>query len=330
MGMNRRGQFLPISVMVMTTSLLFLGVVVNVFRVAKAKLEAQNLADAAALAVASMQSKSMNVIVDRNEWMNHIYAKGQNGQDPNKSVNPRRIPPISLASRWNAANTKIATEYARLVQNVNQTQVLFRKAYNNFIGAPETGQGSGAVPTQSQGANSLHDILSEIRGLREPGVKIAVWNSSAREQEAQSRVDRVTDEELRRPPSDEIKVESAMDPLIYKTIPITIRVDGKPTPLKSLLGSRARAEDVGWMRLDTEASPTFTGRGSGGGSKKLIGVGARVAKRVKGLFGLPGTTVHATSYAYLVENSGVPGMSSVSQKPPEVFRPTYYVQLGNK
>lgn len=327
MRTNRRGQFLPISMMVMTTAVLFLGVAINVFRVAKAKLQAQNLADAAALAVAAMQSKSVNVVVDRNEWMNHIYAKS-GVQDLNLTVHKNRIPPISRAHEWNPDSKDLVKEYARLVQTVNQTQKLFQNAYNNFIGAPAAA-GTGGVPTQSQGANSLHDILSEIKGLSEPGVKIAVWNNASREQEAESRVDNLTDADLSKPASDKINVEASMDRVEYKTVPLRIKGKGENKTLKEILGADARGEEIGWLQLDMDKSPTLSARGVGsGGSQKVLGVGTRVAKRVRGLFGLPGTTVYAKSYAYIVAKSGQSGLTSGT--PPKNFKPTYYVQLGNK
>jgi hypothetical protein len=61
--------------MVIFAVVVFTTAVVNVYKVAKAKLEAQNLADAIALNIASQQITGMfNVIADRNEWLNHLYS----------------------------------------------------------------------------------------------------------------------------------------------------------------------------------------------------------------------------------------------------------------
>src|SRR5438105_1869864 len=69
--MGRRGQFIPISALVMFTIVTMMVAVVNVYRVARAKLKVQNLADAAALNIASQIVHSLNTVTDRNEYLNH-------------------------------------------------------------------------------------------------------------------------------------------------------------------------------------------------------------------------------------------------------------------
>ena len=50
---SRRGQFIPITAMIAFTTVVFLVAVMNVYKVAQAKLKVQNLADAVALNIAS-------------------------------------------------------------------------------------------------------------------------------------------------------------------------------------------------------------------------------------------------------------------------------------
>lgn len=74
---GRRGQFLPISAMVAFTTVVSLVAVVNMYKMARAKIQAQALADGIALAIATQEARLMNLITDRNEWLNHLYvAKG--------------------------------------------------------------------------------------------------------------------------------------------------------------------------------------------------------------------------------------------------------------
>ena len=49
--LGRSGQFMPISAMVMFSTVVFMVAVVNVYKVSQAKLKVQNLADAAALTI---------------------------------------------------------------------------------------------------------------------------------------------------------------------------------------------------------------------------------------------------------------------------------------
>ncbi len=314
--------------MVMVTTLLFMGVVANVFLVARAKLEAQNLADAAALAVAAMEAKCLNVVVDRNEWMNHLYAKPANGPDPNTASDGKKLPPISLAHQWRTGYPGLAREYARLVRTVNQTQILFIEAYNRFIGA---GAGGG-VSSQNSGANSLSEILDEISGLKEGNVQVVVWNHDGEEPSPEDYLEK--DKTLA---PERVHVDADMRPLEFDPVAVEITVEGRKRTLRQEYGGGADKE-IGWMRLTWDKSPKINVTLPGGKPSKEIGARAMVIKRVKS-YGIPLATknVVAISHAYIVPKSGDSGikrsgggLSASADKPPYPFRPTYYVQLGNK
>src|SRR4051812_15218864 len=95
---STRGQFVPISAMVMFTSVIFMIAMVNVYKVSRAKLKVQNLADAAALNLAAQQAQAYNVVSDRNEWMNHMIGGAPSPSDPQAPANFRDC------SVFNAAN----------------------------------------------------------------------------------------------------------------------------------------------------------------------------------------------------------------------------------
>jgi hypothetical protein len=167
------GQFIPITAMVTFTTVIFLIAVVNVYKVAQAKIKVQNLADAVALNVASQMASSMNKVADLNEWMNHMVDPGPNGT-PSKpgtipdcrNINPD-LPPISCAENPNANSslnmftTKgTAASYALLVQTINQAQQQFINAYNNFIGAGTLSNGS---------ASTQFNFAGRYTGIRRSG-----------------------------------------------------------------------------------------------------------------------------------------------------------------
>ena len=66
--------------MVTFTTTVFLVAVLNIYKVSKAKLQVQNLADAAALNIADQIASSMNKEADLNESMNHFLADAPNVQ----------------------------------------------------------------------------------------------------------------------------------------------------------------------------------------------------------------------------------------------------------
>src|SRR5438105_4616345 len=84
---SRHGQFSPLAMMVVFSGVMLLVAAVNVYRVTRAKLQAQNMADAVALAVTSLEAKEINVVIDRNEWLNHLYEDAIAKQD---DANPKK------------------------------------------------------------------------------------------------------------------------------------------------------------------------------------------------------------------------------------------------
>ncbi len=92
---GKNGQFIPISAMVLFTMSVFLVAVVNIYTVTRAKLQVQNLADAAALNLASQQAQVFNLVADKNEWLNHMM-------EGVKSPNEDGGPDCSLFSAKNA------------------------------------------------------------------------------------------------------------------------------------------------------------------------------------------------------------------------------------
>src|ERR1051325_10408989 len=63
-ALDSAGQFLPITAMVMFSTVIFLVAVVNIYKITQAKLRVQNLADATALNIASQMASSLNKISD--------------------------------------------------------------------------------------------------------------------------------------------------------------------------------------------------------------------------------------------------------------------------
>src|SRR2546425_1282948 len=162
--LGRSGQFLPLTAMVIFSGTVLLIAAVNVYRVAKAKLQAQNIADAVAMAVAGMQGRDVNVVVDRDEWLNHLYPDDKPGTDVTK--NCARFPPISMVGikPWDKCkmSKEKAAQYAQLIATINKAQWMFHEAYSRFIGADDR------AVTQNSGQGSLAEILSEIDGLNDP------------------------------------------------------------------------------------------------------------------------------------------------------------------
>src|SRR6267142_615245 len=80
---RNNGQFVPMSAMIMFTMVMFMIAVVNIYKVSRAKLKVQNLADAAALHLASQEARAFNIVTDRNEWLNHMLEGVPSPSDPN-------------------------------------------------------------------------------------------------------------------------------------------------------------------------------------------------------------------------------------------------------
>jgi len=219
---GRRGQFVPITAMVMFTLVVFMVAVLNVYKVTSAKLKAQNLADAVALNLASQEAQAYNTVSDRNEWMNYMEAGiamptavspgtptlPVAGNPCAAVVLPWVIPGISCAGNkgptGNISNMSDSDKallmkwhvfhdldygvkgYASLVQAVNAAQTLFVQAYNTFLGASNGSGGSG----NTSGGSSMKDLLmSDIPELNtDPTIHMVTYNTTAGEQTADGQV----------------------------------------------------------------------------------------------------------------------------------------------
>src|SRR4051812_4637333 len=109
-----------------------------------------------------MQAKDINVIIDRNEWLNHLYPDDVLAKDFNsQKANCQRLPPISMVGKGPWQDCRLdkdkALQYAQLVAEVNKAQLMFHEAYKRFMGV-DAGQTLGS----NSGPGSLQEILSEI------------------------------------------------------------------------------------------------------------------------------------------------------------------------
>jgi hypothetical protein len=200
---RNNGQFTPMAAMIAFSMVMFMIAMVNVYKVSRAKLRVQNLADAAALNLASQVAQAFNIVADRNEWLNHMLAGVPSPSDDNAppqirdcSVfnmgNPTAIPGISCAenpfagdfpgprddrifSRHIFASRDGAINYASVVQSVNQAQQLFVQAYNSFLGVPGSGTPSSsatAPPTNLQGL-----LENDIPAFKDSTIHLTIWNA---------------------------------------------------------------------------------------------------------------------------------------------------------
>src|SRR4051812_26793243 len=202
---NPRGQFVPISAMVMFTAVIFMLAMVNVYKISRAKLKVQNLADAAALNLASQQAQAYNVVVDRNEWMNHMINGAPSPSDPQAPANFRDcsifnaanaplIPGISCAENTGRTGrvSDIPTSdrafkrhifnsedgvknYAALIATLNEAQFLFVQAYNNFLGA---GGGASSASSTNAPTSFVGLMENDIPELKDPSIHLMAWNSN--------------------------------------------------------------------------------------------------------------------------------------------------------
>jgi hypothetical protein len=316
---SRQGQFIPITALVVFTSITFLVGAVNVYRVARAKLQAQNIADAAALAIAAMEAKEINVVIDRNEWMNHMYPDA----DRNKN-NPNQLPNISDASKWGGGSgDNEQQQYAQLVATINQAQQMFQAAYNRFLGDNSSAAGNG-------GAGGIVDILSEISGLKDRNVQLIIFNTD----EGQSRAVDFEKTIMQNSSSIDANTNAGahvitagrMAGVQFKTVDVKL---GNGQSLSKILKSK---DPIGWMRPDWEVKNNtgLTMNTTPGQSQSVIGAGAIVIKNVELMLPfIPRKAVIARASAYVVKSSGLSSDSpSNLDKAPVQFRPTYYVKLA--
>jgi hypothetical protein len=363
---NERGQFVPISAMVMFTIVVFMVAVVNIYKVAKTKLKVQNLADAVAMNITIQMASGINAVADRNEWPNNLYGTDNETSKklrqlppgaPCPEVDPdKELPPISCAEYATYTRTgrkdyrgkpfsfasvedvagKNGTVggYGRLIKTINDAQKIFVQSYNTFIGAtPGVGQRAlGEV---------LRDNIPELRN--DPALKVVIWNSFRRESDAKARKEKLEIEAKEERPSSTAAIEPLMDEMKFKIHDMYVAYDQKTmlggriyASVKTTLGALVNnGQPVGWMEVDTSSNgmPIMKIRGQGGQQKTRIGAGAYVVKKVD-LMGIP-VAVSAKATAYLVPGSGKMPMTdgsgggqAASERPE--FKPTYWVKLGDQ
>lgn len=326
---HRRGQFLPLVMLVIATTVLFLVAMANVFRVSKTKLELQNLADATALAVASLQAKSINVVVDRNEWMNNLYA-GINAENflAEYNRNDNLLPSISHANGHPFKDDNYARNYAKfIVASVNKAQWMFKRKYDQFLGAHSATGSSGG------GQAALQDILLEIRGLTKPGTHVYVWNRGKKDLEDVERSETI------KPEDPWMLSAESMSAMKFVTEPITVKMkNGRMMKLSQLVGNAQYLSgdnnEIGWVRPDW-SSVAIEIKDQDGNLSPRIGTGVIVSRAVR-LLPAGKKIVLARSFAYvdpksgLVEEGGTTSGSQVgtARPPKKGFRPTFLVRLG--
>jgi len=337
-----RGQFIPIAAMVMFTTVVFLMAVIDIYQISRAKLKAQNLADAAALNVATQMAGSINKVADLNEWMNHMVNLGSNvpqslpGQAPNCKGIDADLPPISCAenatksSSLNIFSLKgNAANYAGLVQKINLSQQMFINAYNNFIGA---GTGSNSSISSNSSLRSI--LMTDIPDLGQPGTTVIIWNqrppTSESVQAAAAQTTGATPSVLNTAAMQPLKFKINDIPVTYKTvIQVGFGASGTFNTVKTLgqllSSSNNNVSPVGWMEPDTTATPQIQVT-SANGTETRVGAGAQVILAVR-LPVLGSTTVSAKAQAYVVENSGTMGIDPTVDPLRPVFKPTYWVKL---
>jgi hypothetical protein len=331
--------------MVLFTAVFFLVAVINLYQVARAKLQVQNIADEVALAVAALQAKSINVVMDRDEWLNHMYPEDQ--KDPKKKA---QFPGISDAAKHpfdsTATGSHDAYQYAQLVNTINMAQMMFQQAYNRFLGA------SDGTTGQSYGAGGLSAILHEIAALNDSNVRVIVFNNNSGEDNAKQHAQDVMKNGKSNFPVTTDNIEpQAMASVPFITEEVHLEKNDHKTLTEVLYGSKDKipphTTPVGWMRPDWDNSQNSLKVKTGSGQESgQIGAGAIVIKHIQlqNPF-FRDVYVKAESKAYVVKGSGLSvkpgtlragagGMTSAGQPatttgdPPPTFHPTYYVKLG--
>src|SRR5262249_20604934 len=155
----------------------------------------------------------------------------------------------------------------------------------------------------NSGNNSLADVLDEIAGLKQGGVKVIVWNDDSSEPDP----DMLRKQNFNLPPG-VVNVESKIAKgLKFDVIDVHYKNQGRRTVASYLKND---PHEAGWMRLNWNESPKINVRTEQGGQAgPQLGAGVTVIKQVRG-FGLPLITknVVATSYAYVVPGSGDSGI----------------------
>jgi hypothetical protein len=317
---DRKGQFVPLTTMILFTTVLLMIAAMNVYRIAKAKLQVQNMADAAALAVASMEAKAVNTVVDRNEWLNHMYGAGYT---PKPGVS---LPSLSQANNYHFKQAATAQAYAQLVATINKAQGMFALAYNNFLGAPP--QGGNNTASNGSGNAALADILSEITGLQDPHIlAVSVYNNNNARSSADQNASTIADAAANsgaRTFNLGNKLAVGMQALQFDTVEVPITADkSKAKSLSDLAGGK-----VGWMHPRWDLNTLDVQVSKNSGTQPRWGAGVTIVKEVPlFLFGMK--KVRATSQAYVV-NAGVDSGNNDPKNPtlPRLFKPEFYAQLA--
>jgi hypothetical protein len=325
-----RGQFIPMAAMVMLSITVFMVGVVNVYKISRAKLKAQNMADAVALYIGSQMTQAMNHVADRNEWLNIMYGNAANPNSTSADSDPCDVPKDSppgigcFAVKGSSAykfNDKQAVQsYARLILTINQIQQLFSNSYNILLGVPGT---------VSNGQSSLYtNLLRNIPALNDPGVQLVIYNSK----ETKDIADDAAQHALQSPTTQNstqnnmllnnlqgLRFEGQSIKVDYCASPIAAVCDKKTISLEDALG--VTTQKIGYMDLSKPQTA---------GSQKTayldtdgsIGAGAIVTVQVT-LLGLKTTHVQARATAYVVKGAG-----SLTPDAKGRFSPTFWVKLG--
>jgi hypothetical protein len=352
---QEHGQFIPISAMVMFTIVVFMIGLVNVYIVTRAKLKAQNLADAIATNLATQQAQAYNMVADKNEWLNRMVAglpsASDNGGDcslftarnrtaipgiscvENTEQNVRNV--ASLSRRHIFQSRDGAINYAMVVRTVNKAQMKFLQAYNDFIGA------NAATSSGINGGTTVEELLErDIPELSDdPSIHVFIWNH-----------DKGFDpDEVRELSKGAAKVKRKMQGIDFAVdhdIRVAYNTQGGHGPMsmtfKDLLYGRINydpgnsqygrngplrgvetPEDVGWLVPDPKMPKIPLDRP---GSQEKVGVGVTVSKEVN-LGPLGKKLVTATSRAYLVEEGHELKKTGSGSVP--IFKPTFWVKLAN-
>jgi len=332
---SKKGQFIPIASMVMLSTLVFMVGLVNVYRISRAKLKAQNLADAVALYIASQMSQSMNNVADRNEWLNHLYINSNDANSAQAGADPcqrtradKKIPPgLGCFAKKAGDGFKFGTKqgaqaYAQIVATVNNIQNLFAQSYNSFIGA------SGGASGSNGRAMLTTNLFQQMPALQDPNVFLIVYNNSIDEQRATTIGDNVQKSWTPNSASNQNLVP-LIRPIQYKTQDVSVTYNScatkicfgnhdKTETLSQIIGPNA--PPIGWMGLDTSnAAGLYLDPNA---KTPALGSGAIVSISVD-LIGLGNHVVQAKSRAFLVMTAGQLDPNSNGS-----FSPTYWVKLG--
>ncbi|OGR89959.1 MAG: hypothetical protein A2992_01135 [Elusimicrobia bacterium RIFCSPLOWO2_01_FULL_59_12] len=357
------GQFVPFAAMAMFTMVIFLIAVVNVYTVSRAKLKVQNLADAAALNLASQQAQAYNLVADKNEWLNHMMKDVPSPNDSGASAEykdcsafdgvigagkplpgiscvendlpigngdvgrlvSRRAPVLKRHVFWSRDG---AINYAMVIRTVNQAQKLFVQAYNSFLGAEAGGTQSGNAAPR----NFTALLKEDIPDLQDPSIRLVAWNSANGESAARQQTDSWENQ-----PPDGLAMQAHMAPLEFKVdhdIPVRFYLSNG-SKIEARTFSQLLYDCVDWRTGDSEYGRCGPMHATGepkepvGWMKPVENARLRV------------NNTHRTGVGVRVEKKvplPVLGRSKIVHAEAKAyivegtganFKPTYWVKLGN-